>query len=202
MQHKEIKEKYQSCALCTNCQTGKKVFGSGNLKARIAIVGEGPGKDEVTDLTPFVGAAGKLLDQILAGIRLKREELFFTNAVLCRTDDKNRTPTKIEYNNCRDRLFEELDIVKPRYTMLTGNTPMHTVFGENYKMKDTHGKWYTLLSQPCFFYYSIYHPSWILHSVSAEENKFRSKIMWEDIKNFATDIQAMDKTIFKDGDIK
>ena len=192
MNHLELKEKYNACTLCASCQTGRKVYGAGNLKARIAIVGEGPGKDEAASLTPFVGAAGKLLNDILLGINLKREDLFFTNAVLCRTDDKNRTPTPEECLNCRNRLFEELSIVNPRYTILTGNTPLRTVFNQNYQIGKVHGQWMSTLTKPCFFYFPIYHPSWILHSVNEGEEKARKITMWKDIKKFAMDTQALD----------
>ena len=192
MTHDEIKAKYQACVLCAKCQNQRKVFGTGNLKARIAIVGEGPGREEAASLTPFVGAAGKLLNDILLAVNLKREDLFFTNAILCRTDDKNRTPTPDEYLNCRNRLFEELAIVNPRYTILTGNTPLRTVFTNNYQIGKVHGKWMTTLTKPCFFYFPIYHPSWILHSSNPEEERARKLIMWGDIKTFINDTRALD----------
>ena len=162
----ELKETYRACTLCAKCQNNIKVFGSGNVHAKVAVVGEGPGKDEVSALTPFCGTSGILLNQILLGINLKREDIFFTNAILCRTSDTNRTPTQEEYKNCRKRLFEELTIVNPRYTLLTGSTALKTIMGDNYKITDCHGKWFTQLSRPCFFYFSIYHPAWILHSIN------------------------------------
>lgn len=196
MTHQELKNKYITCELCTKCLNSRKVFGHGNLKARIAVVGEGPGKEEATELIPFIGASGQLLDQILLSVGLKREDLFFTNAVLCRTDDKNRTPTQEEYKNCRTRLFEELEIVNPRYTILTGLTPLKAVMGENYLMKNAHGKWFSNLSKPCFYFYSIYHPSWILHSTTDGEKKQRSQVMWNDIKNFIEDTRGWDERYY------
>lgn len=184
MNQSEFKEKYKDCKSCSSCLNSTKVFGCGNMSAKIAIVGEGPGKDEVAKLTPFVGAAGQLLNNILAAIDLKREDLFFTNAVLCRTNEKNRTPTKTEYHNCRARLFEELELIQPKITLLVGSTALKSVMGDDYKIMECHGNWYTSLSSPCFFYYSILHPAWILHSISNSETKAKKKIMWEDIKKF------------------
>ena len=195
MTHLELKDKYKDCIKCQKVQTQRKVFGSGNLTARIAVVGEGPGKDEVAELTPFVGPAGQLLNKILAAVNLAREDLFFTNAILCRTDDKNRTPTKEECTNCRDRLFEELSIINPKYTILTGATALNTVIGGDYKILKAHGQWYTLLSKPCYYYFSILHPAWILHSSTDAETKAKKMVMWTDIKKFVEDIKIIDASI-------
>jgi uracil-DNA glycosylase len=191
----DIRNKYGSCKKCINCRTDTKVFGCGNLTAKIAIVGEGPGSEEEAKLTPFVGPAGQLLDKILAAIDLKREDLFFTNSVLCRTDDRNRTPVISEIQNCRDRLFEELSIVKPRYTLLVGGTALNTVMTGGYKIMEAHGQWYTHLSPPCYFYYAIPHPSWILHSVTEQEKQAKKRVMWNDIKKFKADMELFDKSI-------
>lgn len=184
MKPKQIVEKYKDCKKCENSLNDTKIFGQGNLSAKIAVVGEGPGKDEVAELTPFVGAAGQLLDKILSAIDLKREDLFFTNAVLCRTAENNRKPTKQECLNCKQRLFEELSIVKPRFTLLVGATALETILGKEYKISETHGQWFTWLTAPCYFYFSIYHPAWILHSVTEGEKKLKKRTMWEDVKKF------------------
>ena len=195
MTHSDLKEKYKNCTLCENVQSSLKVFGCGNLKAKIAVVGEGPGREEVAHKTPFVGAAGQLLDEILVGIKLKRDDLFFTNAILCRTDDKNRTPTKQECLNCRNRLFEELSIVKPKFTLLVGSPALRTVMGDQYKISESHGKWFTMLSQPCYFFYSCYHPAWILHSINDGEKKAKKITIWRDIKQFHYDMETMTESI-------
>ena len=195
MTHSELKEKYKNCTKCSKCQNQTKVFGSGNLSARIAVVGEGPGKDEVAELTPFVGPAGQLLNKILAAVNLAREDIFFTNAILCRTDDKNRTPTKEECTNCRDRLFEELSIIKPKFTILTGATALNTVMSGDYKILKAHGQWYTLLSPPCYYYFSILHPAWILHSSTDGETKAKKMVMWQDIKKFSLEMETIDNSI-------
>ena len=188
----DLKRYYSTCNKCTKCLNKVKVFGIGSLSASVCVIGDSPGKDEVTTTTPFVGEAGRLLDGILAAIDLVRDDLFFTNAMLCRTDDKNRPPTKEEYSNCRERLFKELSIIKPKFTLLLGRTALCSVMGsETYKMSTSHGKWYTHLNEPCYFYYALYHPSWVLQSSSEGEMKIRKRIMWSDIRVFRDDIKSL-----------
>ena len=188
MNIKEFQSKHKDCRLCAGCQNHTKVFGAGDVKAKIAIVGEGPGKDEVAKLTPFVGASGILLDKILSAITLNRRDLYFTNAILCRTGDDNRTPTKEEYTNCRKRLFEELMIIRPRYTLMVGSIALKTIMGDEYTVGNSHGQWFTNFDKPCFFYFSIYHPSWILHAVTPGEAAAKKKTMWEDVKKLRADM--------------
>lgn len=195
MTYKQIVEKYKDCKLCEGCQNHTKVFGSGHKSAQVAIVGEGPGKDEVAQLTPFVGAAGQLLDKILSAIQLNREDLYFTNAILCRTDDKNRTPTQKEYTNCRQRLFDELSIIKPKFTIMVGSIALKSIMGDDYGVTTAHGKWFTQLAPPCYFYFSLYHPAWILHSQGEGEIKAKKKIMWDDIRAFRDGTEAFDNTL-------
>lgn len=189
----ELKNKYEACTKCCNCQHQVKVFGAGNPSAKIVIVGEGPGQEEVAKLTPFIGPAGQLLELILSKVGLKREDLYFTNTILCRTGSNNRTPTKAEYTNCKTRLFEELSILKPRYVLMTGSTALKTIFGDQYKIMDCHGKWFTHLSYPCFFYYSILHPAWILHSTSDTESKAKKQTMWNDVRKWMKELKAFDE---------
>ena len=195
MINKKLIDQYKGCTLCPDCQNQLKVYGSGNLKAEIAIVGEGPGKDEVAEGIPFVGAAGQLLNKILAAVNLKREDLYFTNAVLCRMNDKNRTPTKTEYINCRKRLFDELNIIKPRITLLVGSIALKTIMGDDYTIMKSHGQWFTRLGDPCYFYFAIMDPGWILHSSTEGETKVRKRIMWQAIKEFKIGIEIFNDTI-------
>lgn len=187
----DIKDKYGACKKCTNCLTDTKVFGWGNKTPRIAIVGEGPGKEEVEKGIPFVGPAGQLLDKILGAIDLRREDLYFTNAISCRTDEKNRTPTSLECTNCKDRLFEELSLVKPEYIILVGATALKTIFGDDKKVTEEHGQWFTTMSLPCYYYYILLHPAWILHSTSEGETQSKKRMMWNDIRRFSINIKDM-----------
>ena len=191
----ELHNKYNSCTLCKDSLHSIKVFGEGPINPRVCVVGEGPGNDEVEKRRPFIGEAGQLLDKILLGIGLKRENVYYTNSVLCRTSSKNRTPTKQECLNCRNRLFEELSIVKPKFTLLVGSPALRTVMGDQYKISESHGKWFTMLSQPCYFFYSCYHPAWILHSINDGEKKAKKITIWRDIKQFHYDMETMTESI-------
>ena len=189
----EFKNAYKDCAKCSNCLTSTKVFGIGPIPAKIVVVGEGPGREEIANLIPFIGPAGQLLNKILESIGIQRKDTYFTNALLCRTNNSNRTPIKEEYTNCRTRLFQELSIVKPRYTILAGLTPLKSLMGESYKMGTSHGLIYTLLDKPCYYYFSIYHPAWILHSSNDEEAKARRIIMFNDITKFKEAFENLDQ---------
>ena len=198
----DLKRQYRDCFKCSRRQNTVKVFGCGNLSAKIAIIGEEPCEEEVAKVIPFVGQAGELLDRILVAIDLSRGDLFFTNAILCRTDNKNRQTTVEEYSNCRLRLFQELSIVKPKFSILVGNIALRSIMGDDtLHVFNTHGRWFTTLNDPCYFYYSIYHPSWILSASTPGEEKARKKIMWEDIKKFRDDIESLGEIFENQGEV-
>jgi uracil-DNA glycosylase family 4 len=191
----DVKRAYATCTLCEKCLNTEKVFGWGNVNAEIAVIGECPGEQEIKQKIPFVGPAGQLLDRILLAVSIKRESVYFTNSVICRTNFKNRTPTKAEYSNCRKRLFDELSVVNPHYVLLVGSIALKSIMGDNYSVMQTHGEWFTNLNAPCFFYYSLLHPAWILHASTDGETKIRKTIMWKDIKQFRDGINVFDTTI-------
>lgn len=192
MSYKQIVDSYSNCTNCINCQNKIKIFGNGSKTARIAVVGEAPELNDITELTPFVGTAGQLLRKILGAVDLSEKDLYFTNAILCRTNDKERTPTQSEYTNCRKRLFEELSILKPTHTLLVGNTALKSIMGNDYDIFKWHGQWVSTLTFPCYFNFPIFHPNWILNSVDESEKLEKKKIMWEDIKTFRRDLSVVD----------
>jgi len=195
MDFKELQTKYNTCTKCEKCLNGTKVFGVGSPKAKIVVIGEGPGNEEIKQVSPFVGPAGQLLNQILSSVGIKREEIYLTNALLCRTNSSNRTPTKEEYSNCRPRLFEELSIVKPKFALLVGNTPLKSVFGDNCMVSQTHGQCFTLLDKPCYYWFSLYHPAWALHSINEDDAKTKRMQMWTDAKKVVTEMKAIEENI-------
>src|SRR5215217_1061727 len=105
------------------------VFGEGSLNSRLAVVGEAPGKHEVEEGRPFVGNAGKLLDELLEEARIDRSKLYVTNIVKIRPTKEsagstaNRPPRAGEIREGIRLLKEELDLVKPRALALLGGTP-------------------------------------------------------------------------------
>ncbi|MBY0376836.1 uracil-DNA glycosylase, partial [Patescibacteria group bacterium] len=111
-----------------NCELKKTatraVAGSGSVDAEIVFIGEAPGKKEDETGIPFVGAAGKFLDEMLAEIKLKREDIYITNIVKYRPPN-NRDPLPQEKADCREWLLEELKIIKPRLIVFLGRHAMN-----------------------------------------------------------------------------
>ena len=121
----ELKAVYRQASVCTRCpqlastrQTV--VFGSGNADADLMFVGEAPGANEDKQGVPFVGQAGKLLDQLLGEIGLARPDVFVANVLNCRPPG-NRDPLPQEIDNCQDYLFRQLELIQPRVVCTLGN---------------------------------------------------------------------------------
>lgn len=114
------------------------VFGSGNPDSKILFLGEAPGKFEDLKGIPFVGAAGKLLDKLLATINLKREDIYITNVVKFRPPN-NRPPTPKEIESFREYLNQEIDIINPKVIITLGRFAMEK-FLPNQKISQIHGQ--------------------------------------------------------------
>jgi DNA polymerase len=119
--------------VCTRCPLHESrtqaVPGDGKYTAKVMIVGEAPGKEEDESGKPFVGAAGRYLDNVLEGTGLDRADFFITNTCKCRPP-KNRTPRSIEVGTCTSNyLFEQLALVNPRLVMLLGGVAAKAVLG-------------------------------------------------------------------------
>jgi len=99
------------------------VVGSGSLDTRIVLVGEAPGRTEDERGLPFVGRAGKVLDELLGKAGLSRDDLFIMNLVKCRPPN-NRRPKRAEIGSCEPYLVEQLEIIKPRVIAPMGNSPL------------------------------------------------------------------------------
>ena len=183
----DIKKKYNDCILCGNCDNKMKIFGFGNPTAKIAVISTAPGKEKTEK-------AHQLLLKILASIDLPTENLYFTHTILCEPNE-DRIPTKEEYSNCRKRLFEELSIIEPKFGILVGDTALKSILGENYKSWGSHGNWFTTLAWPCFFYFSLLDPAWILRSSIEGEMRARKLLMWKDIKAFKSEMEVLNNSI-------
>ncbi len=163
-----------NCDKCSHLAAKRKnlVFGSGNPDADIAVVGEAPGADEDEQGFPFVGRAGKLLTDILAAIKLSREEVYICNILKCRPPE-NRNPMPDEILNCEPYLAKQLELIKPKLILALGTFAAQTLL----KTKEPLGK----LRGRFHLYKDIktmvtYHPAALLR------NPNWKRPAWEDVK--------------------
>jgi uracil-DNA glycosylase len=117
----ELRDQAMSCTACRLAETRTNVvFGVGDPDARLMLVGEAPGKNEDLQGEPFVGAAGQLLDELLAGIGVKREEVYIANVLKCRPPG-NRDPKPDEIDSCKGYLRSQIRMIHPEVVVTLGN---------------------------------------------------------------------------------
>ena len=183
--HEQLAQCAQRVAACTRCQElastrTQTVFGVGNPEAKILFIGEAPGADEDRQGEPFVGAAGQLLDKIIAASKLTREELFICNILKCRPPG-NRNPTAEEAGNCREYLDAQIEIVDPDYIVCLGTVAAQNLLGTTSTIGrlrsefHKHGRAKVLCT---------YHPSYLLRNPSAK------KEVWKDMKFLMRDMDV------------
>lgn len=156
---KELSKLAAQIRRCTRCPLHESrtmaVPGEGTPTARVMLIGEAPGRDEDASGSPFVGAAGRFLDQVLAGTGLARSDLFITNIVKCRPP-KNRMPRKLEIDTCISHyLFAQIEKVDPRFIVLLGAVAAKTVLGTR-RVTDVRGKTFEKDGR---LYFLTYHPA-------------------------------------------
>ena len=140
------------------------VFGDGNPRSQIVFIGEAPGKKEDVEGRPFIGSAGKFLTEMLAGIQMKREDIYITNIVKYRPPN-NRDPELKEKEACAAWLIDELHFIQPRIIVFLGRHSMNHFFPEE-KISEVHGK---LLHRkfdniPTEYFLPLYHPAAALYN--------------------------------------
>ena len=195
-----FKNKFNSCSTCDKCSTTTKVFGNGNLNAEIMIIGESPGRDEIESQDPLAGPHGEMLNKALGAVGIKKENLYYTNTILCKTNDKNRAPSWEEIQNCSIRLEEEINIVKPNIILLIGSSSLKRFFGKTSTISENHGRWFMDFKPPYSRFFSIFHPSWVLNAVSEGELKEKKKVIWNDIKTFRKEMEIVNFTLRREND--
>jgi len=156
-------------AACTKCDLYKgrenTVPGEGPIDAKIMFVGEGPGQNEDEQGRPFVGAAGKLLTDLLASIGLSRSDVFITNIVKCRPPN-NRAPKKAEIEACNTYLIDQIRLINPQIICALGTPAIVTLLGEEYSATKVHGK---PTSKNSLTILPMYHPAAALYDGSLKE---------------------------------
>ncbi len=130
----------------------------GNPNARVMFIGEGPGADEDAQGIPFVGKAGKLMNEAFKGLGINREEVYIANIVKCRPPN-NRNPEKDEANACIDYLRNQVMVIKPEIIVLMGSVALKNILGEEYGITRSRGKWIT---KKDIKYMPTFHPAALL----------------------------------------
>jgi len=164
----ELQAFAEAVAGCTKCPLAggrtQVVFGSGDPNADLMFVGEAPGFHEDKQGVPFVGAAGKLLDQLLAGIRLSRSEVFVANVLKCRPPG-NRDPMPEEIEACESHLWRQIELIEPRVVATLGNFATKLLSGRPTGITRVHGQEQeTTLGGRRVLLYPIYHPAAALYT--------------------------------------
>lgn len=164
----EIAEQVKSCTKCGLCKTRTNaVPGSGNPNAEIIFIGEGPGKNEDLKGEPFVGAAGKFLEELLNGIGMQRSDVFITNIVKCRPPG-NRDPEPIEVATCYPYLEKQVALIKPKLIVLLGRHAMYRFLPSDLQISKVHGQAYNYkgIATEKQVYLPLYHPAVALYNGS------------------------------------
>ena len=174
---KKLKDKIQ---LIKNCDLKKNakniVFGIGNISSRIMIIGEAPGANEDEEGKPFIGRAGKLLDKMLASIKLDRKKVYISNVVNYRPPD-NRRPTDEEIDRYLPYLKSHIEIINPKILILLGSTALNTIIGNEEVISKARGKWHQKeigTIKPWII--ASFHPAFLMRQ--PEQKKFA----WIDLK--------------------
>ena len=151
-----------ACLSCTRCPLSQTrhhvVFGVGPQDAEVLFVGEGPGENEDLQGEPFVGAAGKFLDEMLTIIDLGRHNCYITNIVKCRPP-KNRDPMQTEQDACIDFLRAQTKLLKPKIIVCLGRIAATSLIREDFKITREHGQWFDIDGVK---YMALYHPAALL----------------------------------------
>jgi len=131
------------CQRCPLGKLGRKqiVFGTGDPNAELMFVGEGPGADEDAQGLPFVGRAGQLLNNMIAAMGLKREQVYIANIVKCRPPG-NRTPEREECDTCSPFLMRQIQVIRPKVIVALGATAAKNLLGVNDSMASMRGRFY------------------------------------------------------------
>jgi uracil-DNA glycosylase len=163
----ELEKVAQEASACTRCklQYSRKraVPGEGPANAEIMFIGEGPGFYENEQGRPFVGAAGKFLDELLSKIGMQRSDVFITNIVKCRPPG-NRDPEAEEIQACNDYLERQIQAINPKVIVTLGRFSMAR-FMPNAKISDVHGQTMNIKGR---LIVAMYHPAAALHQRSLQ----------------------------------
>ncbi len=154
-----------SCTLCALAEGRTQVvFGTGDPNAKLMFVGEAPGFHEDKQGYPFVGQAGKLLDELLAGIELTRDDVYIANVLKCRPPG-NRDPQQVEIEACEQHLFKQVALIEPRLIATLGNFATKLLSGRPDGITKVHGEpRESTLGGRTVTLYPLFHPAAALYT--------------------------------------
>ena len=168
-----LMEEELSCEKCRLCKTRTNVvIGEGDPHASLMFIGEGPGQQEDLSGRPFVGAAGQLLDKMLAAIGMTRDQVYICNIVKCRPP-QNRVPEPDERAACMDYLRQQVALVRPKVIVCLGSTPTRALLGDYMRITRDRGVWQ--LRKGVWFMPTL-HPAALLRDLD------KKRPAWEDFK--------------------
>ncbi|MDR2625815.1 MAG: uracil-DNA glycosylase [Zoogloeaceae bacterium] len=186
-----LTEAIQDCRACGLCARRRQaVPGIGDRTANWLFVGEGPGVEEDAKGEPFVGQAGKLLDNMLAAIGLRRDhKVYIANAVKCRPEG-NRTPTAEEMTVCRPFLLRQIALVAPRLIVLLGKSAAYSVLDDDRNLSVLRKKPLSFGAIPVVV---TYHPAYLLRNLPEKAK------VWEDLCRAREIFQESENSILAEG---
>lgn len=174
-----LERECRDCRECALCQTRHSVvFGVGNPRSEIMLVGEGPGANEDEQGVPFVGRAGQLLDDMLSITGLDRTKVYITNIVKCRPPG-NRDPLNVEQDACIGYLRRQIALIRPKILVSLGRIAAMRLISEKFRITKEHGVWFDREGMRMM---AIYHPSALLRDPGKRPETF------DDLKSLQREI--------------
>lgn len=169
-----LDEQVKACRKCPElvCYRRQTVFGEGLIRPKVCFFGEAPGADEDAQGRPFVGAAGRLLNDIIRAMRLTREEVYILNSLKCRPP-QNRTPLPEEVGNCRPFALTQLEILQPEFIILLGAVAVRSVLQSDESVGRLRGRFHHFHGARVVV---TYHPAYLLRTPEAK------KLVWSDVQ--------------------
>lgn len=178
----ELKAECLSCQKCALAETRHNVvFGDGNPQSEVMFIGEGPGENEDLQGIPFVGRAGKLLDDMLEIIDLNRTKIYIGNMVKCRPP-QNRDPLNTEQEACIGYLRNQVALMRPKIIVCLGRIAAMKLIREDFKISKEHGQW---VEKAGIWMTAMYHPAALLRNPNWRPAAF------EDLKSLQTKIREV-----------
>lgn len=180
----KIAAEVKGCPLCKLARTRKNaVPGEGQISGKIMFIGEAPGRSEDEKGKPFVGAAGRILDDLLKKAGIERSQVFITNIIKCRPPN-NRVPAEDELIACRPYLDRQIALIKPKVICILGRTAYSSILGGS-SITASRGK---IIERSGQKYFSTFHPAAVIY------NKSLRSILEADLKRLAAEINKKEES--------